>query len=266
MRHDRQLVMAFIDAYNCAHGCSFVVDSWPEDVNRNSPAVEALARDGNRLMAVEHTLAQPFVGEREDSAAFRRVIVPIETDELLLQPGFDITVSTDVGAVPTGVRWAESAILIRDWLKHELPVIPEGKSRHTVSGLAFELELIIEKTSDDTPGFAGSIFVMRNAPEDTLDRVLETALRQKLPKLTTTVADVRVLLLERADVLGGYHRFGVALQKLLTEVFPHLKPDEIWLVNTVGLHREDVLYFYKIWPAYFEHRVRRGQDKIFRKM
>jgi hypothetical protein len=73
-------------------------------------------------------------------------------------------------------------------------------------------------------------------------------------------------LLERADVLRGYHRVSVALQQLLTEVFPNLKPNEIWLVNTVGLEREDVLFFYEIWPNYFEHRIRRGKDKVFQRL
>jgi hypothetical protein len=266
MRYDKQLVAAFVDAYNCANGHFFVIDSWPEDENRNSPAVEALARDGNQLMAIEHTLAQPFLGERQDSAVFRRVIAPIELDESLLQLSQDITLSTGVGAVPIGVDWDESAILIRDWLRRELPLIPEGTSRCTVPGLAFELEFVIHKTYDDTPGFKGSIFVMRIAPEDTLEKVLEKALREKLPKLMSTIADTRILLLERADVLGGYSRFGTLLQKLLAGTFAQLKPDEVWLANTFALEREDALSFYKIWPTYFEHRITRDANKIFRKM
>lgn len=72
MRRDRQLVAEFVQAYNYVHGSSFCIESWPEEDQRNTPAVEAIARDGTRLMAIEHTLAQPFVGERQDSAIFRR--------------------------------------------------------------------------------------------------------------------------------------------------------------------------------------------------
>ena len=155
---------------------------------------------------------------------------------------------------------------IRGWLKRELPNLPEGLSRHDVPNLAFQLALFIEKTFDDTPGFQGAIFVTRNAPEDTLPEVLETALRQKLPKLKQTPADLRILLLERADILGGYHRYGSVLRQLLSEELADSKPDEIWLVNTVGLEREDVLFFYELWPVYFEHRIRRGKDKVFRRI
>jgi hypothetical protein len=81
---------------------------------------------------------------------------------------------------------------------------------------------------------------MRNAPEDTLPEVLEAALRHKLPKLKQTQSDLKILLLERADILGGYHRFGVVLRHLLSGELGDSKPDEIWLVNTVGLERDDV--------------------------
>jgi hypothetical protein len=266
MRLDKQLVVEFIQAYNYVHGSSFDIESWPEDEDRNTPAVEAIARDGNQLMAIEHTLAQPFVGERHDSAIFRRVVVPIETDESLLVQGYDVIVSTNVGAIPPGGDGETSADVIREWLRRELQNLPEGKSRHKVPGLAYQLELFIEKTFDDTPGFRGSLFVMRNAPEDTLHTVLETALRKKLPKLSKTRADVRILLLERADVLGGYHRFGASLRQLLIDEFDDLKPDEIWLVNTMGFERENVLFFYKLWPIYFEHRIRRGKDKELKRL
>ncbi|HVO80901.1 MAG TPA: hypothetical protein VMT28_09225, partial [Terriglobales bacterium] len=86
MRRDKQLVLEFVQAYNLARGTSFSVHSWPEDEDRRTPAVEALFRDASRVMAVEHTLAQPFVGERQDSAIFRRVVVPFETDESLRVP------------------------------------------------------------------------------------------------------------------------------------------------------------------------------------
>lgn len=149
------------------------------------------------------------------------------------------------------------------------PRTPKSSRRsnaYLVPELAFELELFIEKTLDDTPGFQGSLFVMRNAPEDTLHDVLETALRQKLPKLRGTRADLRVLLLERADVLGGYYRFGVGLRQLLTDQFAYLKPDEIWLVNTVGLEQEDALFFYEVWPLYFGHRIRRAKRGVYERL
>lgn len=266
MRRDQQLVLQFISAYNCACASSFSLDSWPEDTIRTQPAVEALARDGSRVMAIEHTLAQPFPGERKDSAIFRRVVAPVESDTSLLQVGFDVTISTNIEAIPTGVDWNGSAVLLREWLRRELPTHPEGTSQQNVPGLGFELKITIEKVFDNTPGFAGSIFVMRNAPDDRLRDVLETALRQKLPKLRTACGDTKILLLERADVLGGYYRFESALRQLLDHQFQEMKPSEIWLVNTVGQEREDVLYFYKIWPSYFEHRVRKGSNNIFQKL
>jgi len=129
MRRDKQLVLEFVQAYNCAYGSSFSIESWPEDECRNTPAVEAIARQGNQRMAIEHTLAQPFVDEREDSAIFRRVMAPIETDESLLLEGYDVTVTINVGGIPKGVDWGTALGLIREWLSRELPSLPDGRTR-----------------------------------------------------------------------------------------------------------------------------------------
>jgi hypothetical protein len=44
----KQLVIAFVEAYNLATGSSFRVESWPEDEHRNIPAVEVIASDHDR--------------------------------------------------------------------------------------------------------------------------------------------------------------------------------------------------------------------------
>jgi hypothetical protein len=90
---DRKLVHHFLDTYNRARGKSFSVSSWPDDTNRNAPAVDAIATDGPLTMAIEHTLIQPFVDERHESDIFNQVVDSLEDDPKLCQPGWDSAMS-----------------------------------------------------------------------------------------------------------------------------------------------------------------------------
>jgi len=250
---EKQLVQWFLDAYNHAHKENFRISSWPEDEDRNRPAVEALAENGRLSMAIEHTLVQPFQGERSDNAIFNRAIAPLESDPTLIRPNLDVTITTEVGAVPKGANLIQVAKEIRDWLTANIEAIPEGISRHRVPNLPFSLEIVVEKVLDDTPGFPGSLFVMRSRPQDTFNLVLQKALDSKLPKLVSTRADLKVLLLERSDVLGGHFRFSAAIEEFFNGKNARLRPDEIWLVNTVGLKKYGALSFFDVWPDYRKH-------------
>jgi hypothetical protein len=197
------------------------------------------------------------VGEREDSAVFRLVIAPLETDQTLRCRGYEISISTNVGRVPKGVNWNKSALIIRDWLRDVLPPLAEGTFRYVVPGLSFPFEITIEKIQDDLLDSNGELFVMRNAPHDTLEEVIKTALQNKLPKLSQTHSDVKILLLERADILGGYFRFKEALDRLLPSLEESLRPTEIWMVNSAGWKMHGSLMFYDLWPSYFQHKIHR---------
>ena len=63
--------------------------SKPDAVDRQNPAVDMLATrkaDGTTL-AVEHTIIEPFVGDKEDFASFGPAFLAIEQDHSLLMPG-----------------------------------------------------------------------------------------------------------------------------------------------------------------------------------
>jgi hypothetical protein len=55
IKDDERLVTEFIAVYNAIHNAGFAIESWPEKEQRNQPAVEVIARDGNKIMAIEHT-------------------------------------------------------------------------------------------------------------------------------------------------------------------------------------------------------------------
>src|SRR4029077_4774909 len=119
-------------------------------------------------------------------------------DSGLRVPGYDITATFRVGAIPKGVVWVDLAPHLRSWFRQQAGAFPEGNSIHKVPGLGFKLEVLVEKTPDELLGPSSSFLVMRHLPTDSLQEVVRIALGRKLPKLAGTPADRRVLLLEKA--------------------------------------------------------------------
>ncbi len=253
MRHDEKLVELFLRGYNETTGGTYEIEHRPEQVERQKPAVEAVAHDktGNRL-AIEHTLLQPFVGERDDSQRFLAAIAPLEAEESLVIPNFDITLMVFVGAIPKGVPWGNVYETVRDWLRGNVHSFPIGFSSHRVPDMPFDLSISIEKTH--LPDSPGCFFVARHAPPDSLDEVMRTAFSRKLSKLVETPADRRILLLEKADILHGYGRTRKSIETVGPEFRDFARVNEVWLANTVAWAREKVVFFYELWP-YFR-RVR----------
>ena len=61
MKRDQGLVSHFFTALNTQYGASLKVVRWPDEENRQTPAVEAVASDASgETVAIEHTLVQPF--------------------------------------------------------------------------------------------------------------------------------------------------------------------------------------------------------------
>jgi hypothetical protein len=256
MRRDQELVSLFLQAHNTELGSTYVVTSWPDQEDSTRQAVEAVAEDLNgSTIALEHTLLQPFVDERQDSTRFLRVIAPLENDRTLRVPGFDTTLSIDVAAVPKGVNWDEARVLLQHWLRKNVPDLPEESSVHLVPGLPFELRVTVSKVRDETLGARGTFFVMRHVPPDSLEDVVRTAFNRKLPKLAATTAVKRLLLLEKADVLHGYARISEAIETVGREFPDFLRIDEIWLAVTFAWERESALWFYELRPAFRNRRL-----------
>jgi len=246
LRRDQELVALFLRGYNEKSGSDYRVRSWADEAERQKPAVEAVCEDtAGRLLAIEHTLVQPFWGEKEDTQPFRVVFVPLERDVSLRLPDYDIELWPSVGSIPKGINWAEVGERVKSWFRENRAVFPEGGSTHPVPGLSFQLDVYVQKTRQDD----GFVFVGRSNMPDTLDRVLEKALADKLPKLVAASVNRRILLLEKDGPSRGYVEIGRLIEGYESR-FPNLSNvDEIWIVNTVAWESEGALFYYKIWPG-----------------
>lgn len=256
MKRDQKLVSHFLSAFNQQCGASFKVERWPDVENRQTPAVEAVASNANgETIAIEHTLVQPFEGERIDTERLMKVFGELEGCADLIKPGYNVDVMVRVGAIPTGIGWEVIAERVHKHLEKRIPVLSEVTSEETIAGLPFALSITLGIWSH-APAEEDHVWVSRYEGPDSLKQVVRTALERKLPKLVGEKASRRILLLEQADVAHGHANVRTAIDELSPE-FPTLaQVDEIWLAITTCWDREEVLFFSELAPTVMGRKLK----------
>jgi hypothetical protein len=215
---------------------------WVEEKRDGAVEVIATQTDGTQL-ALEHTLIQPFVGEKFDSEVFMRAFGRIEKNPDLTLPERLLDVIIPVHAIPKGYDWDEVGKDLLNWLLANHTAAPqEGQSSHLVSVATASkngpLALPITLRTMHLPGMAGSCLIARDKIPGDLEAIVEKALRTKIPKLVATAADKRILLLERDQIALGDNEIYRQIVKL-GSAFPDLaRINEIWIANTSILASE----------------------------
>jgi hypothetical protein len=184
-------------------------------------------------LAVEHTLVEFFPGERDEFARFERIVAPIQNDAQLVTTHRIVYIDVPRQFLPKGTRWLDIGAALREWLTANIEHLPNGDSLHDCipcrDAGATEFTLKVNVIPDD--GWSGSPIIRRYGEVD-VPASVEKALRQKIPKLIRTVADRRVLMLER-------NQFRLDEREILRCVELQLSgnPDRdrvaVWLVETV---------------------------------
>jgi hypothetical protein len=215
----------------------------PDAIDRTNPAVDKVAerKSDGMTLAIEHTIIEPFVQEKEDHASFSNAdFFSIEKDQSVLVPGIRIQVFVPVGTLGNQPPPARKAIAqsVHDWLKAKRLDLPEGSSqqRCPINGAPANTPDEITLTVRVTPqgrGDPGAVHVRRQQIDNSLGDVVKRALEKKLPKLVNTPADRRILMLERQHM-------NLLPEGMLAEIerrrasFPELaKVDEIWIIETI---------------------------------
>jgi hypothetical protein len=244
---DKDVIKHWLRLRNRLTGGTYVVESWPDD-DSSKQNIDALCRDlEGRTLAIEHTLIEPYLGHKEDTARFLKTLAVLENHPDLVQKGYTVNVSQPVGAIPKGVNWNEVPQAMITQLALVLPNHPEGARGVTVSGPKWSLDLRVSKrrTSQNDPGTLLTSRIYPGAPGPEL---MLAALEKKIPKLASATADKKILLLEKDAVAGT-----VEAQFDLLPGEPRVQCwldsiDEIWTVNTAGLESEDVIFTNQILP------------------
>lgn len=246
-KHDKDVIERFLQEHNTERQTSFKVIAWPDDIDRSGKAIDALASDGTTTLAIEHTLLQPFTGERQDTAVFLKTVATLDKAPRLMLPNTSVTLSFEVGAVPKGVDWMTVAPAVEQWYLNMRGQLPEGRSHYVIAGLPFALDVIVDRTSLKHP--RGFFFISRQMPPaKPLIETVEQALKTKVDKLTAASAVRRILLLEKDIPIYGNGEVGELLEQLLPQFPKFANIDEVWIADTSGLHIEDYFAIDLVWP------------------
>jgi hypothetical protein len=232
---ERPLILMLLSA--CDDGAwSTAVPDWIEE--RVDGAVEVIARRGDgATLAIEHTLVQPFVNEKLDSAAFMEAFGRIDRNPALVLPEQHLEVILPVHAIPNGYRWADVGADLLAWLTANHTAAPtEGAAHHKVpvccGSKKGPLELEITLQTMHIPGNPGGCFIARKDMPKDLGTVVEKALRTKVTKLANTSATKRILLLEKEQVPFSVLQIYAEIVRLASS-FPDLAAiHELWFVDT----------------------------------
>jgi len=247
-KKERPLIELFLSEYDdgAYRGCAL---DWLED--HQESAVEVLATSAcGQTLAIEHTLIQPFTGEKLDSHRFVKAFSRIEQDETLIVPERDIEIGIPVGVLPTGLNWDAIGDDVQSWIAIHRQSLPEGISRHTCivasSSKSGSFPLKVQALVTSMPGTPGVCRIARYSVPENLVEEVARALRTKLPKLVKTPAHKRILLLERDQIFPSVLSIYAEIVKL-EGAFPELRQiDEIWFANTAGLATGQYVGFWLI--------------------
>ena len=71
--NDKDRIGFWLRLYNRLEGETYTVESWPDD-DSSKKNIDALCRNGDgRTLAVEHTLIEPYAGNKRTSTRFSRL-------------------------------------------------------------------------------------------------------------------------------------------------------------------------------------------------
>ena len=248
-KNEQVFIRLFVSAYENFAWAGSRIDRLDEQFDG---AVEALiTRADGQTMAIEHTLIEPFVGDKRDYAAFEQEFLRIESDKSLRVPDTAIMVYVPVGILD-GQKPAKRNVIvesIHSWIENNRGRLREGIHPYQcdVPGRPPVTLTIRRHVYGNPRPSPGSLLIRRQQVTNDLDKVIEKALRRKLPKLVETKADRHVLFLER-DQFTFHPDLMFAEIERQRPHFPLLEQvDEIWHVETI---------FFDQGYVYFE--LRRG--------
>ena len=242
-RREDPIIKLFVSAY----ADSTWKDSHIRWLDRaRAGAVDALVtRSDGKTLAIEHTLIEPFKGDRENlESVFKRLQKRIEDDPALRQTDRIIQVNVNIDVPPDALTkrrksrsWDTIGACVQQWLRDNLAQLGEGSGFHICRideghGIAKPLSMKLYVKIISSKGSDGGPLIRRYGPTK-VNVTVEKALTAKLGKLVNTPADMRVLLLER-------NQWGLREEKIWQEIqlqkknFPRLSDvDEIWIVETI---------------------------------
>jgi hypothetical protein len=190
---DREVINAFVAHLQTNGHANLEVEEWPEDVNRDSQEIDAIAG----VFAIEHTSIDTLPNHRRDSDWFMQVVGGLE-QELSGSIPFRLNITLEYEAVKIGQNWSAIRNALRSWLIKNASELEDGSHiLDHIPGVPFRLH--IRKASGRRPG----LFFGRFDPvDDTLPARTSQLLTRKAKKLFRyqSSGKTTVLLIESDDI------------------------------------------------------------------
>lgn len=250
---ERPLIQMFLAGYDQGVWKDATLN-WVEETQENAVEVIATRSDG-KTVALEHTLIELFVGEKYDSTIFTGAFEPrIEKNPEFIIPGRALNVMIPVGAL-VGIKDRDAAgEALLTWMRASHASIPPGDSELTIM-VGGSVPLKVKFKSDDSGGDVGYCWLARCDKPGNIDKIVEKAIKRKVPKLVRTQADKSILLLQREHITMGDTEILDLIEKFAPDYPDIAQVDEIWFVNTSIMESEGWVYL---------SRLHRGPTQIMR--
>ena len=251
IRDEDRLIELFLTVYE--------ERSWAGDLSRRElpervkdGAVELVATQvaTGRTLAIEHTIIEPFVGEKSDfHRHFRDFERRVKNDPLLKEPGVALYVDAPVNVLPHRTKWALILDDVCAWLRKEKAsfgtekVVRNCPSAHHPNGtIALQVRRQpLERTQE-------ALVIVQRYGELRVRESVRKALKNKLPKLVAIDVDRRILMLERDQGFVYPEAIYDDVDALRREFGGLAAVHEVWIADTAtfGSTKDYVEFLHRV--------------------
>ena len=205
------------------------IDCWPDEVNRETKEIDALAGGGR--FAIEHTSLDSIPNQRGRDAQLKRVIEGLEAE---LSPGmqFRLVISIHVSGIQTGQDWPKARESIKTWVLTESARLSyEAQPGLQIPGLPF----LVSVDKRGSPWKPKLVFRRHGSeaelqPDDDHVRSLLNRKALKLRRYSDSGATT-ILLVESQDIALMSPQF---FHELISRLFVGGRPsgvDQVWFAD-----------------------------------
>lgn len=171
---DKALIDSFVEHMRQTRYPNLKVDRWPDEENRDSPDIDALAGS----FAIEHTSVDTVNNQRRDSSWFLQAVGGLRK-ELSPNLSYRLNITFPYDGIQRGQNWNEIKESIKSWIINSSSFITDGVHViRNVTGIPFQFN--VRKASSRKAG----LFFSRYSPDDnSLPRRIHDQLERKAKKL-----------------------------------------------------------------------------------
>ena len=136
---DKQVVLAFIDYLQKNGHSGLKVDRIPDDENRASADVDAIAGE----FAIEHTSIDTVRNQRRDSDWFKKVVGELGA-ELSAKMTIRLKIAIPYHGIKKEQNWSEIRNALRSWIINVAPNLPDGQQDIQNLNIPFDFHIVKE--------------------------------------------------------------------------------------------------------------------------